>query len=140
MASGFGETEQKLRDDLIEFVREREYSDAPLRTFRIQSYVDYKKALNLTIQAKTQVGAIIAYADWSLKEDNAKSEMSLQWEVLVDILEQDPPKDTSIQGCVEKLIDVMFGGGDDNIIVEVTDLETITPFSDTFRESTGKNE
>lgn len=137
MAAAFHDKEKKLRDDLIELIQEEEYSDAPLRTFRIQSYLDYKKALNLTIQAKTQLGAIIAYADWSLKDDNAKSEMSLQWEYLVDSIKEES-EDISIQLHADELVELMFGGGDDNIIVEVTNLETLTPFPDTFRESAEK--
>lgn len=141
MAAGFQDKEQKLREDLLEFIHDEEYSDASIRTFRIQSYTDYKKALCLTIHAKTRVGAIIAYADWSSKDENAKSEISLQWEYLVYLIkETEETEDFTIQHCADKLEEIMFQGGDDNIIVEITQDETLTPFPDAYQKITGKKE
>lgn len=141
MAVTLDPKEQKLRDDLLEFIQEEEHSDAPLRTFRITSYIDEKAAADLTIHAKTQLGAVIAFADWGSKTDENRRIFAFHWNFLLDTAEgEEDVENPSIQYKAEKLVKLMFEGGDDNHIVEVTAPEILTPFADTFRKSAGKKE
>lgn len=142
--------EEKLREELLEFIREEEFSDAPLKTFRVDSYIDSETAINLTITAKTQLGAIIALADWCDENDG---KMCISWEYFLGVVEGDDnfvdviareedvaeeAEDSSIKHHADELIKLMFQGGDDNHIAEVTNPVTLTPFTDTFRKSSGK--
>jgi hypothetical protein len=143
----FSIEEELLRNQLLEFIREQEHSDATLKTFRNRTpekTFGSSRALALTIRAKTKIGAIIALADWTSEGNNYTYQSSLPWHYLVDYLERhNPPEDTSVKGCADHLVKLMFDGETDNGLIDVTDPhgpETITPFSNSLQKCAGKKD
>jgi hypothetical protein len=126
----------KLRSNLLELIREDEHSDLPTKKFRIKKYyiqpsLNDNTELELTIKAKTRIGAVIAYADWYVKKDTP-----IFWRHFIDTLREEKLMENnelkpgiSIQQCADVLVEEMFSGNTDDVIVEIIP-KTISPFPD----------
>lgn len=107
-----------IRKDLISIISNKERSSMPYRIFRIHTEDNRSKLLDLTIHAKTRLGAAIIFMDWCLN----KSDVPNYWESFID----DFTDDESIQHRIEVIINEMFEVGTDNIIIEIMEPETLT--------------
>ena len=86
----------ELREALLALIYEEEHSAELAKTFRIQSNTDPYSTNNITIEAKTRLGAVIAFADWH----------DVYWDYFIEELEDEDDK--SIQNYAQVLVQKMF--------------------------------
>ena len=114
--------EVDLRTQLLKHVREREFSDLPIKTFKVISYINEKceDAPSVTIRSRTRLGALIAFADHNTLTGMFITTLQELENSLCDFI--GVPMDR-----VEKELDNFnFDGGNDIFLVEVNEEKFIT--------------
>lgn len=120
MASTLDHT--KVREELIEYINWKECSDLDLRYFRA-SYDENtnRKAKTITIETKSELGAIIIYMDWV--SENMPNNNLWPWSRVVILR----GRCESIGELSDILVDNMIDGyDDDTVLTEIGKPVTLT--------------
>jgi len=119
----------KLREELIAHIYDEEHSDLPSKTYRISSSEDAQAILHITIKAKTQLGAVIAYADWDMENGMLSFKY---WDFFTG-----ERNNQDIEEYATILVNKFFKGELDEDIKEVEEI-FISPFTGENTKSVGK--
>ena len=127
--------ESEHRDLLFEYIREEEHSDLPIKIFRVISSDDADRLSHLNIEAKTKLGGLLSLADWKLMNLGQTGDWKYYYEKFVYGYNRDLDRleefvDDIIKEKVRKQGEV-FSMDNNEIIVEITQFETINPFNQT---------
>ena len=60
------QTQTELRERVLSHIYNKEHSNKPVKRYRVISSRNTGRVEHLTIESRTKIGAIIAYADWKL--------------------------------------------------------------------------
>ncbi len=126
------EREDEIRERFLDLVRDEEHNASlPIRYFRVISPCNQKSDMRLTIEARTDLGAIIAHADWDIK--NSGNTTGWYWEYYAsEYLKKED--NTTFEDFVENIIKIMVrsdGPIDDNTYLFEVKPIVVTPFSTT---------
>ena len=119
----------KLREELLAHIYDEEHSDITSKTYRISSMEDPNAILPITIKAKTQLGAIIAYMDWDMEYG------TLRYKYWSDFVKEWNNQDIGEYATV--IINKFFNSELDEDIKEVEEI-IISPFTGENTKSGGK--
>ncbi len=127
--------EVDLRDRFLEMISNEERSDLPMRYFRLIFKPDQKAVSHLTFESKTELGAVVAYADWEIQTvELYKYEIS-RWKDYLGIYKKkqiDTPFEDFVNDLIRLfIIDSEDSGPYDEYLVEIEPI-VLTPFAMTY--------
>ena len=122
-----------LREELLEHIYDEEHSDLPVKIYRVYTVEDPQSVVHLTITSKTQLGAVIAFADWDYEHGKYQFPLkywrtwSREW------------NNQDIDEYAKILIRKLFDEQCDDVIVELTEV-IYSPFSSDTTKSALKHD
>ena len=130
--AGRAEHEERTRHFLYELAADRETDiTLPKKRFRIRSYLNPIEVENVVIEARTRLGAMVAYFEWVHQNENIGEHYNYG-----------NASDSMVDGYTEEnaegMVTRMFDGSEDEVIFDTQDEITIRPPILTATKSAGK--
>lgn len=136
----FTPVQADLHEKLLAHIYDEEHSDLPIKTYRLNTTYQPKMDEHVTIESRTDLGAVLAFATWKLEQISQCEDQPWEcyedffWECYKEYNSDDVSEyklENLIKGIVSQLVSPL-GQDDSTYLIEIITPITIRPFNQTL--------